>query len=306
MSLVALPARPFAHAECAGLGLSPWTLRSALEAGRLRRLLRGVYVDATVEDSVALRTAALRLVVEPTQVVVDRTAAWLHGVDTYASAESSHGAPVETCALRGRTRSRLTGVRGRTRDLSASDVTELAGVRVTTPLRTALDLGCHLRRREAYAALCLLARGHSVTVPDLVAGGERFQRRRGVLQLRELAPFVEPRVESHREAWTLLAIHDAGLPLPTPQYWIDVDGVPTFRLDFAYPEHRLYVEYDGHEFHEMTEEQRTYDRERRQWLRAHGWTRIVVRLGDFSGDALERWLRELRAELASAYTSRRW
>jgi hypothetical protein len=306
MSPLILPVEPFTAAALPRLGLTPRELRGALERRQVRRLLRGVYVDATATDSIQLRTTALRLVVQETHVVVDRTAAWLHGIDAYSAVELEAGPPVETCALRGHTRTRLDGVRGRTRDLGSEDVMLLDGLRLTTPLRTALDLGCHLRRREAFAALCGLAHEHGVTAPDLVAAVDRFRRRRGVVQLRELIPLVDPRIESPREAWTFLAIHDAGLPLPEPQLWIDIDGVPTFRLDFAYPQRRICVEYDGIDGHERTEEQRRYDRKRRGWLRDHGWTVIVVRLGDFTGAGLERWLGELRAALGSTYSTRRW
>lgn len=306
MSIVVLPEGPFTFASLPDLGLTESDLRHAIEHGEVRRVLRGVYVDAAAPDSIELRAAALRLVVGPHQVVVDRAAAWLHGIDTYSAVELADGAPIETCAVRGHTRTRLTGVRGRCRDLAPEDIVELGALRVTSPLRTALDLGCHLRRREAFAALCAFARDHGIERADLEDGAERFRRRRGVLQLRELVPLVEPRVESPREAWTLLAIHDAGLPLPEPQVWVEVDAVPTFRLDFAYPQRRICIEYDGAEFHDRTDEQRARDRARRQWLREHGWIVIVVRLGDFTGDGLERWLRELRAELASTYSTRRW
>ena len=301
-----LPSEPFHHSALADLGFTAHQLRHALDRGQVRRVVRGAYVDARQPDTIALRAAALRLVVGERQVIVDRTAAWLHGVDTFSAAELEAGPPVETCALRGHARSRLDGVRGRTRDLAPADITELDGVQLTTPLRTALDLGCHLRRREAFAALCGLDRAHELGTAALRAGAERFGRRRGVRQLRELIPLVEPRVESGREAWTLLAIHDVGLPLPEPQVWIEVDGVPTFRLDFAYRRRRVSVEYDGVEAHLLTDEQRAYDRSRRRWLRADGWTNIVVRNGDFSGVNLERWLGELRAALASPYSTRRW
>jgi len=33
---------------------------------------------------------------------------------------------------------------------------------------------------------------------------------------------------------------------------------------------------------------------------------IVVRIGDFTGDALDRWLDELRAALRPTYSNRRW
>ena len=104
----------------------------------------------------------------------------------------------------------------------------------------------------------------------------------------------------------LLAIHDAGLPLPEPQYWIEIDGVPVYRLDFAYQRLRVVIEYDGIDAHERTTEQQEHDEERRAWLRDHGWTVIVVRRGDFTRGALDRWLGELRPALASSYTNRRW
>ena len=94
--------------------------------------------------------------------------------------------------------------------------------------------------------------------------------------------------------------------MPEPQVWIEVDGVPTYRLDFAYRRARTCIEYDGEEFHDRTPEQRENDEDRRAWLREHGWTVIVVKLGDFSGDALDQWLRKVRAALDSAYTTRRW
>jgi hypothetical protein len=127
-----------------------------------------------------------------------------------------------------------------------------------------------------------------------------------VVQARQLVPLVNPDIESLREAWTYLEIGDAGIPLPEAQYWVEIDGVPTYRLDFAYPHIRVCVEYDGFEAHERTPEQREYDRKRRQLLRDHGWTVIVVRRGDFTGDALDRWLRELRDALTPSYSNRRW
>lgn len=269
-------------------------------------MLRGVHVAAHVPDSLDLRVDAVAAVLRPDQVVIDRTAAWLHGVDVHAYAERGLPLPVETCALRWCATTSRCGVDGRTRDLGVLDVMTLRGVRVTTPVGTALDLGCCLRRREGFAAMTMLARRHGFDVTALVSQLGRYRRRRGVVQLRELVPLVDPRLESHREAWVLLAIADAGIPLPEPQFWVTVDGVPTYRLDFAYPRLRVCVEYDGVDGHEMSRDQRERDEARRRWLSAQGWVVIVVRRGDFTDDALDRWLRELRPHLSPAYSNRRW
>jgi hypothetical protein len=299
------PDRPFTRRDLPGLDRADSDLRRAVRCGEIRQVLRGVYVDTELDDTLELRARAAGLAARPHHVVTDRTAAWVHGVDAYAFAELDAIPPVEVCALRGCEPTTKAGIEARTRDLAPADVMVLHGVRVTTPLRTALDLGCLLRRREVYAVLNEFARKHGITVVELRRALRRYQRRRGVIQLRESIELVDPRVESQRESWTLLAIVDAGLPRPEPQVWVEVDGRPTYRLDLAYPRRRVYVEYDGGEGH-SSPEQRAHDRARRRWLRDHGWTVIVVREGDFTGDRLDRWIDEVRAALTPGYSNRRW
>lgn len=301
-----LPAGPVTYQQLRTLGVTDKRIARLVADGVLRRPLRGVYLPTASPDSHAVRAACVALVVSDSHVAVDRTAAWLHGIDVLTYAEHELPPPVETCAVRGSHPTERCDVRGRSRDLAPRDIATVAGVRVTTPLRTALDLGCHLRRRDAFAALCGFAREHGVTAEVLVRELPRYRRRRGVIQLRHLAGLVDPRVESAREAWTLLEIVDAGLPVPEPQYWVEVDGEPIYRLDFAYPRSRVCVEYDGWDAHERTDEQRAHDQRRRAWLRDEGWTVIVVRRGDFTGADLDRWLGELRQALRSGYSNRRW
>jgi uncharacterized protein DUF559 len=297
------PDVPFTHDDLRRRDIAPEVLRRALRRGEVRGVVRGVFAVARLPDTLDLRAQAVARVVPPHHVVTDRTAAWMHGVDAHVYAEHDDVPVVEMCALRGHEPTELSGVDGRTRDLRPTDVMVVGGICVTTPLRTALDLGCCLRRREAFAAVNALARLHAFDRTDVQRELPRYRRRRGVVQLRELAPLVDPRFESQRESWAFLAIRDAGLPLPEPQLWIEVDGVPTYRLDLAYRRRRVCVEYDGDEAHAG---RTAYDVERREWLRARGWTVIVLREGDFTGDALDRWLRELRAALDPTYSNRRW
>jgi len=298
-----LPDNPFTYADLDALGISRHNLRRLVTENVVRRLVRGVYARADLADTVEMRAKAVTAVIPRHHVVRDRTAAWLHGIDTFSYAEQDIPPPIETCALRGNEPCSRDGVDGRSRDLAPDDVTVVEGVRVTTPLRTALDLGCLLRRREAMAALDAFARVHGLTATQLGVEARRYRRRRGVIQLRELISLVDPRSESARESWVRLAIHDAGLAAPEPQYWIEVDGVPVYRLDLAYPRRRVAVEYDGWDAHERTPEQKVHDRARRQWLRDNGWTVIVIRRGDFTGGALDRWLSELRVALRPAYSN---
>ncbi|MCZ4499938.1 MAG: hypothetical protein JWQ74_2493 [Marmoricola sp.] len=299
------PAGPFGHADLEVRGISRGSLRRALACRSVRRLTRGVYVRSDVPDSLELRVAVLARVVSPGHVACDRTAAWLHGVDLHGGRPSGAIPAVEICALPGHPPTSRGDVRGRTRDLLPGDIEEHGDVLVTTPLRTALDLGCILRRADALAALDQLRRSFGLTQQDLARSAVRYVRRRGVVQLRELIPLSDPRAESVRESWTRLAILDAGLPAPVPQLEIEVGGVVVVRLDHGYPDQRVAVEYDGYEFHH-TEEQLAHDERRRRWLRESGWRCIVVRRGDFTGRDLEAWISDLRDSLRSPYSNLRW
>ncbi|WP_182920328.1 hypothetical protein [Nocardioides cavernaquae] len=291
-----IPDGPFLFGTVAALGWSRHDLRCALTERRIRRVLHGVYTGADLEDSPALRFAAAKLVLAHHAVVSDRSAAWLHGIDAFDPGALAHPPRLEVVSPASATRVRREGVLGGSRALLREDVQIIDGVAVTTPVRTAADLACLRGRSAAFAAMCAFARHHGVSRADLVAIAERYKGRRGVTQLRALAPLVTGQCESPREAWTLLAIVDAGLPIPEPQVEIDVPGYGRVRLDLAYRLARIAVEYDGEEHHSSPEEQ-VHDEERRQALRDAGWAVIVVRKGQLSGPALDGWLAELRGAL---------
>lgn len=291
-----LPDHPFTTAEAARLGLDRKALCRAVSERRLIRLFTGVYLSAEVEVTMAVRAQAARLVTNSNSVVCDRTAAWLLGVDVLRYAELDVAPPLECYVLRGHDPTDRRDLHGGTRDLLPDDWTEIEGVRVTTPLRTAVDLACKLSRRDAMATLDAFARAYGLTRQQMQRLLVRYFRRRGVLQARQLIPLVDARAESQPESWTRLEIVDRGLPTPELQWWVHVDGVPTYRLDLAYPHARVAVEYDGEEFH-SSPEARERDRVRRQWLRDHGWTVIVLTKDSFRGDAPDVWIRELRQAL---------
>jgi hypothetical protein len=293
------PDQPFTCSDAQRLGISRYRLDTALDNREIRRVLTGVYVRADVPDSNDVRALAAALVISPFAVACDRTAAWLHGVDVMDYRELDLLPPLETFVLRGHRRTNRPECRGGSRDLKPEDLCVVNGVHATTPLRTALDLGCSLSRRRALAALDAFMRMHGITHADMRRLLPRYFRRRGVVQLRQLVPIADGRAESAGESWTRLEILDACLPAPEPQYWVHVDGRPTFRLDLAYPRARVAVEYDGREFHEG-DDRREADRRRRRWLRDHGWTVIVVDKDSFTPEALEAWLRELKHALRQA------
>jgi hypothetical protein len=262
---------PFTQQIAAGASVSRAQLRSLVERGLVRRVLQGVYAASHAPDSVLFRAQALALVVPECAVITDRTAAWLHGVPILERGAHVQAPPVSVCETVD-SRVRRGGVDGRRRQLLDRDVMELEGVRVTTPLRTGLDLGRRLWRFDALAAIDGVLR-LGVDHDELLAEAERFRGHRGVRQLRALSPLGDARAESPGESALRLHWYDACLPRPEPQHAIVDDwGRELYRLDVPLPGVRYAAEYDGVEFH-SSDEDRKHDRRRREWIaRERHWS----------------------------------
>jgi hypothetical protein len=262
--------QPFTGSQARAWGVSPMQLRTLVKRGLVRRVVQGVYAVAQAPNDLSFRAMAIGLVVSPSAIVVDRTAAWLHGVDILPRSAREVAVPVEVFQAPG-TRCRRDGVASGERMLRPGDVVEIHGLRVTTPLRTAHDLGRRLWRFDALSALDQFLR-LGVDVDALVLGVERYKGYRGVIQLRYLVLIADPRSESPGESALRLHWYDAGLPTPELQWWVyDDRGVGIYRLDLALPEVRYAAEYDGVEFH-TSDDDKDHDADRRDWLdRARGW-----------------------------------
>lgn len=265
---------PFTRRSALQHGLQSRELSLLCDQGYLRRLVPGVYVVTQVPDSLTLRAEALRLVVPDDAVVTDRTAAWLHGART-ALAPGDHQVlpPVSVFVSRrgARLRNGLSG--SGQRMLSRREVVEVDGVRVTTPVRTACDLGRLLRRDAAFAALDSLLGLGAFTRDDLWEATDRFRGMRGVRQLRGFVPFADGRAQSPGESVTRLRWLDLGT-LPPPELQVEVrrPGGWSYWLDLGVEDLRFAVEYDGEEWHHRTTQQREHDERRRTYLREEeGW-----------------------------------
>ena len=91
---ITLPDSPFTYADVEALGISRHTLRRLVSENVVRRLVRGVYARADLADTVELRARAVAAVIPAHHVVRDRTAAWLHGTDTFTHAEHDIPPPI--------------------------------------------------------------------------------------------------------------------------------------------------------------------------------------------------------------------
>jgi very-short-patch-repair endonuclease len=153
--------------------------------------------------------------------------------------------------------------------LPPDEIVPVDGVRVTTPARTAFDLG--RVSPTVHAIMGVDALRHVCTVcPDEVRSiALRHPGARGVRRLPEVLRRSTHLAQSPMESRIRVAIEDAGLPMPVLQY-----RVGPYFLDMAYPERKVALEYEGREH--LTPERTRRDLDRQAYLSREGWT--VVRL----------------------------
>jgi very-short-patch-repair endonuclease len=77
------------------------------------------------------------------------------------------------------------------------------------------------------------------------------------------------------ESEARLAMIDGGLPIPKLQYEIIDGNRERRRVDFAWPDHRIAVEYDSVDWHSSPDAMKQ-DRRRRAALEAVGWIVISI------------------------------
>jgi hypothetical protein len=294
MAIITLPDRPFSWPEARQWGLTRKAVDDLVASHSLIRVLHGVYQHVDVARTAETRVLAAQLVIRPHVVICDRTAAWLHGVDTFDIRELAALPPIDTCVLTADSRVRRKGCNGTRRALEPGDVAQMGGLLVTTPLRTAHDLGRRLRGSEALAALDGFQRRDLVSSQALSSGLDRYAGQRGIVQLRRLAPLADARAESPGESWTRMAVIDAGLPIPELQIEVWADGLLAGRVDLGYSLLKVGIEFDGIDHH-SSPSQRAHDAERRARLAALGWTIVVVRKDDFTSERRSTWISEVRS-----------
>jgi hypothetical protein len=217
--------------EARGRGLT----RAQLLGKRWRRLGPRVYAprEATHDALLRLKAASLRLPKEA--AFSGRTAADLHGLDPQCSAiEATLMSPCAT--------SRLVGITIRRRRLDAAEVVVRHGMRVTSPLRTVVDLASRLELVDGVAMLDAALHRRLIRLEEI----ELLSGARGVRRLRRAIELAEPASESPIETRLRLILVVAGLPRPRAQVSLHDDaGWFVGRADQCYQEQRLVIEYDG-------------------------------------------------------------
>lgn len=245
---------------------SPGAIKGLLRSGRWQAVLRGVYRESAVAAGPAMIVAAAGLSVGRRVIAVSHTAATLHGFG-YAGNEVVHIAVPGRLAVPCR-----PGLRVHVPELARHDVTEVDGLLVTTPVRTAVDVARVCRPPLALATLDGVVHLGLCGTTELSNEIHRQAGARGIVAVRELVEWVDGRAESPMESWTRWVLLDAGLPRPELQFPL-CGG--RYRLDIAWPWARVAVEYEGVDWHSGAEALYR-DRSRRNQLDDLGWAIVYA------------------------------
>jgi hypothetical protein len=285
--------RPFTRATARSAGITDRQLGVWVAQGHLVNPMRGVFHAAQLPDGLELRLECLRLVVPEDAVVTGRTAGWIHRAPMIlAPGDHLRVPPVEMHVVPGnRLRNPLSS--GGERMFLPGEVVDLEGLQVTSKLRTTVDLGMGLPRRQAFAAMCAMCRVADFDREELrfeLRERGRFAGYRGVRQARQLEPMADPRFGSAAECVLALAGEDQGdLPRFVPQHPVHgPNGM--FYLDLALPTLKYAAEYNGARWHD--DDRATYDAARMTWLVEHeDWIIDVFDSDDLYGPGRDPGLR---------------
>lgn len=276
-------ANSFTTREAARCGISSDRMASAVQAGVLQRLARGVYC-VSPGPLEAARSVMERLKSRGVPSAVgERTAGAWWGLAAMGARAPLGEAPTtvvvsrETFVRAGLRRGSRSGVRMVAADLVPEDIVDCGGLPVTGPLRTGLDIARRHGRSRASALvpLCSGARveialrcglitpeapqsravAHDVTdmarspglrssvTRDLIDMAHRVSAH-GMRWTWPVLPDVEPLLETALEGLGWAHLTHSTLPRPRPQEWVQGASGRRYRVDFIIGD-RVILECDG-------------------------------------------------------------
>ncbi|MCD6639812.1 MAG: type IV toxin-antitoxin system AbiEi family antitoxin domain-containing protein [Nocardioides sp.] len=230
-------------------GYNDKTIQRHLRAGAWRRVRHGAYCDAglwdelSAEDRHRLLARAVLRTAHPNTVL------------SHVSAALEHGAPVWGIALDevhvtrtdGKPRRREAGVVHHCGELDPEqEVRTINGVRVTAPLRAALEVMTIATVEPALVTVDGLLRLVDAAVEELSAARKQVKHWPHSLTCEVVLRLADPRHESALETRAAHLLRAHRLPAPVPQVEVfDESGMLFARVDFAWVALGVFLEADG-------------------------------------------------------------
>ncbi len=245
---------------------------------RHRLVFPDVYLSKQTQLSLDRRIAAAWLWARREATIAGLAAAAVYGakwIDDDITIELIHPNTRPPC-----------GVKTRRDVLLDGEVTAVGELAITTPERTAFDIGRRDSLRVAVARLDALARATHLKLDGVADVARRHPGVRGLRKLETALELVDAGAQSPRETYLRLLLLRAGLPRPQTQIPVITDG-ETYYLDMGWEDCMVAVEYDG-EQHRTDSLQYRKDIRRLETLERMGWIVIRVVAGDHPAAILRR------------------
>lgn len=236
---------------------SPRTLERDAKASAITRVHRGVYAGrrhweaASDRQHARARTAAIVRTRRDRVIASHETAALLWGLPRLGRWPDV----VDLVDARGTSPRSRNGVRWHRTAFVAEEVVEIDGFLVTGLLQTLADVARSRSFTNAVVALdaatgVLVRRDQGevisgVPAAEILVRLRAFGGRRGVREAERAIEFADPRSESVGESLSRSQIHLLGFPPPELQVGFDRSDGGIDRVDFDWPEFRLFGEFDG-------------------------------------------------------------
>ena len=231
-----LKRRPFSVTEAYRAGFT-W---DGLQTRTWVRLSWGQYAWSRLRRDIILELHAVARRVPSAYAFSGRTAAWLLGLDMPPCD------PIEVTVARDLPVRARAGIRLRRARLPETDVQTRQGLRTTSAVRTASDLGSGRDLVESVVALDLALHASLVRMADLTRHVQAKFGAKGVKRLRRALELADSKSESPMETRLRIELVRARLPRPCVQTELhDASGRFLGRADLYYPDRRLVIEYDG-------------------------------------------------------------
>jgi hypothetical protein len=268
--------QPFIGSEALASGALTWH-----ELGKYYKpVMPNVYLGNQIHPCFRQRIAAAWLWSRREAVIAGLAASALHGakwVDDNVCVE-----------LIWRNARAPSGVKTRDELLLQGETHKRGSLELTTPERTAFDLGRHKTMGQAVVALDALQRATGFKVDDVKELAAQHPHTRGLRVLETALAHVDPGAQSPKETWLRLLLINAGFPKPQTQIPVyDPNGYPKYFLDMGWENIMLTVEYDGDQ-HRKSRPQYVWDVERQEYINRVGWTHIRVLSEHRGGEIIRR------------------
>lgn len=228
--------------------MSDEAIKTAIHAGRLHRVFRGVYAVGHAKIGARGQMRAAALACGPGAVVSHRSAAFLLGLLDRAPVVVDVIVPGQ----RGR---RIDGIKAhRAPALPASQAGTVDGIPCTSPARTIVDLAGAVSARTLRSAFERAAAKRILDLAAIEAASRPGARGAGELRKlvahwRRAAPLAKTsRLKSPLEAMVMPLLVQRDFPTPRANAPVDlVEG--RIEVDFLWDEQRFVLEADSRDFH---------------------------------------------------------